>query len=384
VSASTFVRAVLPAVTINLVAGSLYSLSVVLRALEQHGGGQRSLVSAGFSVATVAFLIGVLTFPATAARFGPQSHIGLASLIGAAAVFSAATTPEISPALVVAALLYGMSCGHLYCAALGMVKRARLSKPGLAAGIAIAGFAAGSILWSLVLGSTLSRFGLHGALLVLSGAFVTTALVVPMALKSVRQTGAEDSASHAFVAPILRSSARRLALLWFGFFAVSAAGLGVISQSALFMTSLPGLEAATLTAIVGLANGTGRIVGGALSDRLPASALLAQIAFVTALALGAGALLEGLGFIVSVVLVALCYGAASGAYPAVLIKTASPEHFPAQFARLFTGWGAAALLAPLAFALGWDRHGDYAPVLLLAAALNLTASVLLGTVLRKS
>ena len=383
-SASTFVRTVLPAVAANLVAGSLYALSVVLRALEQHGGGQRSLVSAGFSVATVAFLVGVLTFPAIAARLGPRSHIGLASLIGAAAVLSAAIAPQMSLALVVAALCYGMSCGHLYCAALGMVKRAKLSRPGLATGIVIAAFAAGSVLWSLCLSSGVTHVGLTGALSLLSASFAATALIVPMMLKPARHGDGEHGTPAAVAAPPLRGPRPHGVVLWIGFFAVSAGGLGVISQSALFLTSIPGLEAAALTAIVGLANGVGRVLGGALSDRLAASVVLALIAFVAAVALGASALLSGAAFIVAIAVVALCYGAASGAYPAVLIKTSSLAAFPARFARLFTGWGMAALLAPLAFAFGWEQRGDYALALLLAAALNLIAGVLLGARLVKS
>jgi MFS family permease len=383
VSAPAIFRFVLPAVAVNVVAGSLYALSVILRALEQQGG-QRSLVSTGFSLATVAFLFGVLTFPAIGRRLDPRSHIRLIGLMGAAALLSAALALPHLSALALAALCYGVSCGHLYCAALGLVKQARLSKPGLATGIVIAAFAAGSILWSLMLGAALRHIGLQGALLILCGAFVVTALIVPLTLKPRRHDGTEHGAASVSDGPVPRGSAPRLGVLCFGFFAVSAAGLGVISQSALFITSLPGLEAATLTAVVGLANGIGRVGGGALSDRLSASALLALIALVTALALGAGALLSGFGFIISVAVVALCYGAASGAYPAVLIKTASPERFPALFARLFTGWGAAALLAPLAFAFGWERHGDYAPALLLAAALNFTAGLVLIAAIRRS
>jgi OFA family oxalate/formate antiporter-like MFS transporter len=305
-------------------------------------------------------------------------------LMGAAALLSATLALPHLSALALPALCYGVSCGHLYCAALSLVKHARLSQPGLATGIIIAAFAAGSIIWSLMLGTAMMHLSLQGALLILCGAFVVMALIVPLTLRPSRHDGTEPGVSSALDGSVPRGPAPRLAVLCFGFFAVSAAGLGVISQSALFITSLPGLEAATLTAVVGLANGIGRVGGGALSDRLSASFLLAMIALVTALALGAGALLGGFGFIVSVAMVALCYGAASGAYPAVLVNTTSPERFPGLFARLFTGWGAAALLAPLAFAFGWERHGDYAPALLLAAALNLTAGLALGTAIRRS
>ncbi|MCK7495148.1 MAG: hypothetical protein MZW92_31685 [Comamonadaceae bacterium] len=161
----------LPAIAANLCAGSIYSLSVVLRALEDEGTVLRASGAGGFSLATAAFLAGVLTHPPVARWLKLPLHALVAAVGGATAVGIAAVNHGDSALLALAAALYGAACGHLYCCALGAVRSSGVNRPGLATGIVVAAFALGSVVWSLLLSGAIESLGLGVALWVLSTAF---------------------------------------------------------------------------------------------------------------------------------------------------------------------------------------------------------------------
>lgn len=370
-------RALWPAMAANFAAGSLYAMSVLLRALEEEGRLPRSLASSGFSLATAAFLVGVLSHPGLSRRIGLHAQFRLAGLIGAVAIACAAIFLSQPAVLAAAALGYGTMCGHLYCGALVAVKQANLKRLGLATGVVVASFAAGSVAWSLLLGHLVHRWGLQEALWAFAAVFSGVALSAARGLAARSPARIQVEENLPGRPATARDPIPSLPVLWVGFFAVAAAGLGVISQSALFSTTIPGLEPAWLTALVGLANGAGRLGGGGLADRLAPRYTLAAIAMATAVALVAGMRTQGWGFAAAVVLVALCYGAASSAYPAALMRASAGGSFSADFARLFTGWGLAALVAPATFAVAWHYQGDYVGSFAVVAGLNLLVCVVL-------
>lgn len=373
----------LPAITANLCAGSVYSLSVVLRALEDAGTVPRASGAGGFSLATAAFLAGVLTHPAVARWLKVPSHTLLAAIGGAAAVGLAAVSHGESALLALAAPLYGAACGHLYCCALGVVRNSGVNRQGLATGIVVAAFALGSVVWSFLLNGAIESHGLGVALWILSAAFSLIGLASSWILSRADEQEVHRE-QRCKSAPQRTAWTRHFLLLWLGFFSVSAAGLGVISQSALFSKSAHTLGPAALTALVGVGNGLGRLAGGVLVDLLAARAVTSLIALVVALSLGVGAVLDGWGLALAIGVVALSYGAASGAYPAIVMKLSARDSFAGLFARLFTSWGAAAIIAPSFVVALWEEHGSYSLPFMLIASLNVGVCLLFLLVRRGS
>ncbi len=373
--ASPAARFLLAAVTANLCAGSLYSLSVFLRALEDQDILPRLAGAAGFSLATGAFLAGVLTHPALARWCSLPARLLVVGVSGAVAVAAAALWLGSGLALAVAVLLYGVACGHLYSIALDAVRRSAVPRMGLATGCVVACFAAGSAVWSLVLGWAIDRYGAQDALWMLAAAFLVAGVagfyIVPKAVPDARAAEHPSGAPR----PSVPQNHPRFILLWFGFFAVSAAGLGVISQAALFSKSIQTVGPATLTALVGIGNGVGRVAGGALVDALPSRLVASAIGLAAAAGLTLSVLSSGWVFATAVVLVAVSYGAASGAYPGILMRS-SGESFPKDFARLFTSWGIASLVAPTAVAALSSGLGSYWLPFVGIAVLNLLAGAM--------
>jgi OFA family oxalate/formate antiporter-like MFS transporter len=365
----------LPAIAANLCAGSIYSISVVLRALEDEGTVPRASGAGGFSLATVAFLAGVLTHPPVARRAKLSRHTLVAAIAGAAAVGIAAANRGDPVLLALSAALYGAGCGHLYCCALGAVRSSGVNRPGLATGMVVAAFALGSVVWSLLLSRATESLGLGVALWLLSAAF---ALVGGAASWLLSRAG-EQHVHHERIRKQAYQTigwSRQFLLLWLGFFSVSAAGLGVISQSAVFSKSAHTLGPAALTALVGVGNGLGRLAGGALVDILAARFVTSLIALIAGLSLAVGSAMEGWGFALAMCAVTLSYGAASGAYPAMVMKLSTRDSFAGLFARLFTSWGAAAIVAPSVVVAIWESQGSYAPAFIIIASFNIGIGLL--------
>jgi MFS family permease len=305
---------------------------------------------------------------------------------GATAVVTAALWLRGGLVLVVAVLLYGVACGHLYCIALDAVRRSAISRLGLATGCVVACFAAGSAFWSLAFGWAVGRYGPQEALWILAAAFlvagVAGSFLVPKVARE-RRSAADHLGSAA--RPSVPQNQPEFVFLWLGFFAVSAAGLGVISQAAFLPKVIQTVGPATLTALVAVGNGLGRVAGGALVDSLPSRLVAAMIGTAAAAGLAVSVVSEGWVFAAAVVLVAVSYGAASGAYPGILMRLSSGESFPKAFARLFTSWGIASGIAPTAVAVLASHLGSYCVPFVAIAALNLLAgALLLGRLVRGS
>lgn len=359
------------AVLANLCAGSLYSFSVLVRHLEDAGVVHRGAGASGFTLATLAFLAGVLAYPAVARRTTLRTHLPLSSAAGAVALAWAACHDDSRFVLGVCAVAYGAACGQMYASALAAVRHAATKRVGLTTGLIVASFALGSATWSLVLSWQLSQRGFTTACLVAAAVFLfagAAARLLPVGPPAPPASAVSGSmqSSPSVDGPTFAS-------LWFGFFAVSAAGLAVISQAALFSTSIDTPGPGVLTALLGIGNGVGRVLGGAALDRLSPRAATATIAAAVALALALAGELDGYAFVAATSAIALGYGAAAGAYPAILMRCTTREHFPAAFARLFTAWGLAALMAPLAMVQIGSFTGGYSIPLLALSGVNLAA-----------
>jgi OFA family oxalate/formate antiporter-like MFS transporter len=368
-------RAILAGVALNLCAGSLYSLSVLLKAFETSAGLETTLTAYGFSLAAGAFLGGVLT----ASLVGKATSIATQSLlVGALALISlivAGLSIGRPAALAASALAYGWCCGQFYSIALSAVRRSGFAALGLPTGFVVASFAIGSAAWSYLIAAIVTRAGLSEACWTIGVAFALSGVAAAVALRKAPPLAvAGPSGSPCRSARLAHVSVLKL---WVGFFAISAAGLAVISQAATLATSFSFVSAAGLTAAIGLANGVGRIAGGRLIDRFAAPVMLAGLAGFAAMTIGLVASGHG-GFIATgAVLVALAYGAGSAAYPAVLMRQSSVASFPGRFARLFTAWGSAAILTPPLASYWLQATGGYGYALTAVAALNAAVVVFL-------
>jgi OFA family oxalate/formate antiporter-like MFS transporter len=341
---SATVRLVLGGVVANVAAGTLFAWSLVAQDAAAGVGISRGAAAAVFATAIVVFAATLLGVGPAQRWCGPRRLLYVAAGVGGAGLLLAATATAPLALWAGVALLFGTANGLGYGVAVGLTARVP-ERRGAATGLVVAAYAAGPVLLGLVAPPALRAFGWRPCLAGL--ALLVTALL-SVAARLAPVAGAPRPASGAAAGRIPR---RPVALLWLVFAGGAAPGL------ALFAHAVPlardrGLSAqAAGLAVTALATGNlfGRLVAGWASDRtgrLPALAAALATAAVSIVGLAgptsplivlAGFLGTGFG-----------YGAVSSLVPAATADQVGAGAFPTAYGRIFTGWGCAGLLAPVA------------------------------------
>jgi MFS family permease len=167
-------------------------------------------------------------------------------------------------------------------------------------------------------------------------------------------------------------------LLWLVFAGGTAPGLALFAYAVPLAAHRQLSPQATGLAVSALAAGnlTGRLVAGWGSDRIGRLPALTAALGVAAASIGAliGPPLPGVvlaGFLGT----GIGYGAVSSLVPAATADRIGADGFPTAYGRIFTGWGCAGLLAPLAGEHLLRLHDQHPALLALAAAPLVLAAV---------
>jgi MFS transporter, OFA family, oxalate/formate antiporter len=337
-------RALTGAVLLDLAVSPLFAWDVFTDSLGRDLGVSHALLAGVFSVGLAAFMLGVLGGGRAADTFPPRrlalTALGgtVLGLLGSAAASSAVVL------FLTFGLLVGGSTGLGYATAV-RVAGTVASGRGLALGLVVSAYAAGTAVLAPVAAGLLAALGRTGTFVVLAGALgVLLAVAAALVPGAAPTTGPRPERSTRRVRP--RGA---IIALWLAFGLGSAPALAAFAQAG----NLAG-DAAAVTlavALLNLGNFGGRLIAGPLSDRigrraaLHANSALLVLACVP-LALGA----TGPPALVALLLLGTQYGALSTLTPAATSDVVPPERFGTTYGLVFTSWGVAGLLAPVAAA----------------------------------
>ena len=364
-------RPVLAGVVANLAVGTLFGWSLVAGPAAQAVGMSDGSAALVFASAIVVLAVVLLMVGPLQRRAGPSRLLHAAAGLGGGGLLLAATARHPLVLWVGVALLFGAANGLAYGVAAGLAARVPASRRGTATGLVVAAYAAGPVLLGPVAPTVLDLVGWRSALAAL--AVMVAGLLAVAAQSAPADALAEDRRGRRDAVP-----RRVVVLLWVVFAGGTAPGL------LLFAHAVPvardqqlSLRAAGL-AVSALAAGNliGRLAAGAWSDRI------GRLPAVTAaLATGAVSILAlALPTSVPVVLAGyagtgLAYGAVSTLVPAATADRVGAAAFPAAYGVVFTGWGCAGLLAPLAGGQLLGLTERQPALLLLAVAPLIVAAV---------
>ena len=355
--------------------GSVYAWSYFQKPLVESGGWRHTQVAWTFSLA-IAFLgaaaaVGGLCLP----RFGPRKLAILGSvLFGAGHLLAAlAIWWRVLPLLWLGyGVIGGIGLGLGYVTPVATVAKWFPDRKGLVTGMVVMGFGFGALLISKVIAPALATLFQHQWPLVFAGTGVLVGgvgLAAATAMRNPPETHPGPTpASGAMTGAGGLICSRQFVLMWLVFFCNITAGIALIGfQSPLIQdlwaqadpTRSPAALAsagATLIAASSVCNGLGRILWGALSDRI---GQLTAFRVMLATQLVAFAVLRvtsapGLfGALVCYVL--LCYGGGFGLMPAFISNTFGPRLMPALYGAILTAWSCAGIVGPQIIAQLKDR-----------------------------
>lgn len=362
-------RSVLAGVVANLAAGTLFGWSLVAQPASDAVGMTSGGTAAVFAAAIAVFAAVLLVLGPLQRRAGPRRLLVMAAGLGGGGLLLAATAQHPVVLWIGVALLFGTANGLAYGVSVGLAARVPPPRRGTATGLVVSAYAAGPVGLGLVGPAALDTYGwrtsvvfvavaVAGLLIVAAG--LTTA-EIPMGRSPSRGDGVPR---------------RDLVLLWIIFAGGTGPGLMLFAHAVTVADDRSlGVRAAGL-AVSALAAGNliGRLGAGAWSDRIGRLPALAVALATGAMSIGAlAAPTSSPVVLVGFLGTGLAYGAVSTLVPAATADRAGAASFQSAYGVVFTGWGCAGLLAPLA---GWWLIGfsQQAPALLSLAAAPLIAA----------
>lgn len=338
-------RAVAGAVLLDLAVSPLFAWDVFTPSLGRELDAGESTLATVFAVGLAAFALGVLVGGRVADAVAPR-RLALVTAAGTVlGLLGSAASPSAAAMVLSFGVVLGGATGLGYATAV-RVAGTVTSGRGLALGIVVSAYAAGTVVLAPVAAWLLDAVGRAWTFVVLAG-LLGSCLVVAARLVPGHRPGTRPGTrpSQRRVPGRHRSTRGLVVALWVAFCLGSAPALAAFAHAGALVTSA---GAALAVQLLSVGNFVGRIVAGPLSDLVGRPATLhgnSAVLVLGCLPLATGA--AGPLVLGSLLLLGTQYGALSALAPAATSDAVPRERFGATYGLVFTGWGVAGLVAPV-------------------------------------
>jgi OFA family oxalate/formate antiporter-like MFS transporter len=278
----------------------------------------------------------------------------------------------------------GLGNGFGYATPIPVMAKWFPDKRGLAVGLAVGGYGAGSAIFGpLAQLKLIPAYGMPATFQILGTIFFVITMVGAVLLRNppvgYRPDGWSPAAAKSAVVAREFTPGEMLRtptfyLMWMGYALGCSAGLMVISQLVPFAKSV-GIAASalsTMTLVVGaFGNASGRILSGWMSDRLGRINVLRTMIGICIVAMPA---LYAAGSNVALLYVAVfvvywCYGTQLSVNGAAAADFWGTKNAGSNYGILFTAWGVAGIIGPRIAGVLYDRYHSYQAAFYTAAVL---------------
>jgi MFS family permease len=385
--------------------GALYSFSLLSGPLAAAFGWSPSQVTWAFAMANFFLAVGAFVGGVISDRKGPRlvSVIGIALwAAGYMACGFLTQTRNIEIFYLCYGVIGGFGCGMTYIAALNAVMRWFPRSRGFGGGLVIMGFGLGSFTYNAVVkaltpfsalstatqnyttalanavaahvpfdptnyllpqssvGQLMDIFLVSGAAFAVIGGIASFGLANPPEGDAVY---GEQYRGEQFSLPQMLGDAR-FYILWAMLFLSVFGGITIISSMVPLMRELTGMpsgDAAGLYAILAIFNGVGRLLWGAVSDRIGRRMTFVLLFAGQALAfVSLGNNHEVVIVGISIALLLLCYGGGFGTMPAFNADFFGTKNFGANYGFQLSAWGLAGVAGISLSSVLRDLTGSFA------------------------
>ena len=373
----------------NVALGTLYGWSVFVAPLEEQFGWKRADTSMVFTIAVIMIALSFLVAGRIQDKYGPLVCSLTGGILVSLGFYLCSYTTGLGYLYLCFGVIGGMGSGFGYSTPIPVMAKWFPDKRGLAVGLAVGGYGAGSAIFGpLAQLKLIPAYGLPATFQILGAIFLVMTMAGAFLLRNppegYRPAGwspeaEKNSAGRDFTpGEILRTTT--FYLMWVAYALGCSAGLMVISQLVPFAKSV-GIAAAslsTMTLVVGaFGNAAGRTFSGWMSDRLGRINVLRTMIGICVVAMpalyAAGSNLALL--YVAVFVVYWCYGTQLSVNGAAASDFWGTKNAGVNYGLLFTAWGVAGLIGPQIGGVLYDRYHNYEAAFYAASALAAVALV---------
>lgn len=290
-------------------------------------------------------------------------------------------------------LLAGLGQGLAYSGCLGNTMKLFPDRRGMAAGLITGGMGAAAVIAAPVGNAIIAGSGVKSAFVWMGAVYAVVVVVASFFLRAAPVGFAPagwtpPSGRPPIAVPWRRTLATPAFWMIFVMMAFGAfSGLMIASNASPIGQSMFGLTAASAAVLVSVysaCNALGRVVWGAVSDRLGYTTTLSIIYGVVALAMLVLVTVSStVGFTIGIIGLGLCFGGVMGVFPALTMTNFGPRYQGINYAMVFVAYSVSAFFAPrLASSMAAKAEGDFTVPFIISIVLALVG-VGLATVFRR-
>ena len=376
----------------NIALGTLYAWSIFVAPLEKEFGWKRAQTSAVFGIAVVVFALSFIVAGRLQDKFGPFWISLTGGILVSLGFFLCSYTHSLMWLYICFGVIGGLGNGFGYATPIPVMAKWFPDKRGLAVGLAVGGYGAGSALFGPLANLHLiPNYGVHTTFQILGGMFLVMTVIGAFLLKNppagYRPAGwtppaptAKSGATTKDFTPgeVLRTPT--FYFMWIAYALGTLAGLMVISQLIPFAKSvgIPGAALATISLIVGaVGNASGRILSGWMSDTMGRLNVLRTMIAISMIAMPilylVGSNVTLLYIVVFVVY--WCYGTQLSVNAATTADFFGTKNAGINYGMLFTAWGVAGYFGAKIGGTMYDKYHNYQMAFYTAGVLAAVALV---------
>ncbi|MFF2019216.1 OFA family MFS transporter [Paenibacillus sp. NPDC058177] len=396
---------VLGTVIMQMGLGTIYTWSLFNAQLVSKFGWELSSVAITFSITSFALAFATLFAGKLQDRFGLRRLTGTAGIVLGLGLMLSSQASSLPMFYLLAGLIVGYADGTAYITSLSNLIKWFPKNKGLISGVSVGAYGTGSLVFKYINGSLIDSVGVSNTFLywgmivmamVVIGSLLIREAAAPASVPAVVQSSAGvvpvGTRSSLSASPATASSVpagakdytvkemlrtKEAYLLFIIFFTACMSGLyliGIVKDIGVKLAGLDVQTAANAVAMIAIFNTSGRLILGALSDKMSRLKLVGASLVVTAaamLTLSFAHLSFGL-FFACVAAIAFCFGGNITVFPAIVSDFFGLKNHSKNYGIVYQGFGIGALSGSFMAAL----LGGFKPTFIVIGLLCLLASII--------
>ncbi len=385
---------------VTLCIGSLYSWSAFASPmgeyLSQCSGYEIANLTIVFTIANAVGPITMISGGFINDKIGPKGILLVGGALFGVGMICSGFAKSVGMLIVTYGLGVGLGVGMVYGVAVSNTVKFFPDRGGMAGGLITACYGASSVIVPPIANALAEAYHVTAAFkiigIVMMVIICVSAFVIKPCPKDYRVEGMPEKAVAAKgreynFREMLREADFYIMILTM--MCGAFAGMMVISQASQIAQRMMGIApaaAAVVVSVIALFNTLGRLVSGAISDKIGETGTM-LIVFAASLAANAALFFcngaTAVLFYCSLAVVGFCFGSVMGIYPGFTARRFGRKNNSVNYGIMFIGFAVAGIIGPLAINAVYRNVGRYQPAFLIAAVLSMLAWALAMILYRK-
>jgi OFA family oxalate/formate antiporter-like MFS transporter len=378
--------------------GGIYAWSVFSGPLAEHHNWDYGQVTFAYSLMLLFMALIGIPGGKLLDRYGPRKLMMISGALWGLGWLLTGFVSSIPMLYLTFGILCGTASGLFYAPGLTTAVRWFPDRKGLASGIIVGAVGISPLFLAPLADALLTRYDVMMSFKIIGGAFLFISLATTWRIDAPQPGWAPKGyAPHSSLENIGGSAEynwrqmlkdKRFYLMWVTFLGASVSGLMMIGHASSIgqeVARITASQAALMVGVMAVANFSGRMLLGALSDKFGRYAILTIALGLSTLDMVFLSQANGFpAFSACLVLLGLCYGGALAIFPTVVSEIFGLKNMGLNYGIMFTAYGLAAIIGPMSATYLRSSSGGYGYAFAAAGLFSMAALVILFVLIRVS